>query len=355
MAKLDKWEAQHRKALNDLGNKVAVLYDELIREAVAIGLTVRTLGERPFRFSDYPHTKARADKLLDDYQKGIEILIVNGIEASWALSNKKNDELCRRVLGKRVSGLKQMARYFNNNDMARNAFIRRKDADGLNLSERVWKCREQFRDEIEMGLDLLIRDGLPAGAMNRELNNYLREPGRLFRRVRDEHGQLQLSKRAAAYHPGQGVYRSSVRNIERLTRSETNMAYREADYERWQQLDFVVGIEIHLSHSHPYPDICDDLKGKYPKDFKFTGWHPHCLCYATVILKTAEELAEDTRRILSGGRALRTSVNRVSRAPLQFGRWNRRNESRTLSARQRPYFIRDNMKYVPASVKKNCK
>ena len=23
-----------------------------------------------------------------------------------------------------------------------------------------------------------------------------------------------------------------------------------------------------------FHDICDDLKGRYPKDFKFTGWHP---------------------------------------------------------------------------------
>lgn len=352
MAKLDKWEAQHRKDLNDLNKKVAVLYDELVREAVAIGMTVPLLGERPFRFSNYPHTKARADKLLDNYQENIKKLIVNGIEAQWSLSNRKNDELCRRVLGKRVSGFKQMERYFNNNDTARDAFIRRKDAEGLNLSERVWRYREQFREEIEMGLDVLIRDGLPAGEMNRELNNYLREPGRLFRRVRDQHGQLQLSKHAASYHPGQGVYRSSVRNIERLTRTETNMAYREADYERWQQLDFVVGIEIHLSHSHPYPDICDELKGKYPKDFKFTGWHPQCMCYATVILKTAEELSEDTHRILSGGRAMRTSANRVIHTPPQFSQWNRENESRTLSARQQPYFIRDNMKYIPASVRK---
>ena len=43
-----------------------------------------------------------------------------------------------------------------------------------------------------------------------------------------------------------------------------------ADYERWQQLDFVVGIEIKLSNNHtlngmPFTDICDKLKGRYPK------------------------------------------------------------------------------------------
>ena len=45
-------------------------------------------------------------------------------------------------------------------------------------------------------------------------------------------------------------------------------------------------------------DICDELKGDYPKDFKFTGWHPHCRCYATPLLKTPEELAADNQRIM---------------------------------------------------------
>lgn len=103
---------------------------------------------------------------------------------------------------------------------------------------------------------------------------------KLFRRVRDEHGELQLSKRAAVFHPGRGVYRSSYKNARRLAATETNIAYMTADYERWQQLDFVVGIEIKLSNNHtlngvPFTDICDDLKGRYPKDFKFTGWHPY--------------------------------------------------------------------------------
>ena len=54
-----------------------------------------------------------------------------------------------------------------------------------------------------------------------------------------------------------------------------------------QQLDFILGIEVHLSNNHtclnakgepePFYDICDELQGRYPKDFKFTGWHP--LCY----------------------------------------------------------------------------
>lgn len=60
-----------------------------------------------------------------------------------------------------------------------------------------------------------------------------------------------------------------------LAATETNMAYRAADYERWQQLDFVVGIRIELSNNHTclgadgkphrFHDICDDLQKKYPE------------------------------------------------------------------------------------------
>jgi hypothetical protein len=76
------------------------------------------------------------------------------------------------------------------------------------------------------------------------------------------------------------------------------MAYRTSDYTRRQQLDFVVGIEVRLSNNHtingvPFTDICDDLKGKYPKTFKFTGWHPLCRCYAVSVLKTEEEMDAD--------------------------------------------------------------
>ena len=116
-----------------------------------------------------------------------------------------------------------------------------------------------------------ILDGKPAAAMARDLKQYLKHPDKLFRRVRDERGILHLSKNAAAFHPGQGVYRSSYQNARRLAVTETNMAYRTADHERWQNLDFVVGIEIHLSSNHTckgrdgkphrFEDICDQLQG----------------------------------------------------------------------------------------------
>jgi hypothetical protein len=56
-----------------------------------------------------------------------------------------------------------------------------------------------------MALDLGMRDGIPAIEMARDLKQYLKYPDKLFRRVRDVHGQLHLSKAAKKFHPGQGA------------------------------------------------------------------------------------------------------------------------------------------------------
>ncbi len=98
----------------------------------------------------------------------------------------------------------------------------------------------QYKKEIELGLDLGIGDGKSGAALARELEQYLREPDRLFRRVRDKHGQLVLSKAAQAYHPGQGVYRSSVKNAQRLTRTENNNAYHESNFLKYQHLWHII-------------------------------------------------------------------------------------------------------------------
>ncbi len=179
-------------------------------------------------------------------------------------------------------------------------------------------------------------------------------------------------------HPGRGVYRSSYMNARRLAATETNIAYRTADHLRWQKMDFVVGIEIVLSNNHTIrlqpgektsdlpgqmradgtpkanavrtlTDICDTLAGRYPKDFKFTGWHPHCRCRAVTILKTEEEMARDTKRILDGRQPSADSANAVTDTPEAFKGWVENNRDRIKHASSMPYFIRDNAKFFPES------
>lgn len=196
----------------------------------------------------------------------------------------------------------------------------------------------------------------------------------MIRRVRDKRGLLQLSKRAKAFHPGQGVYRSSYKNARRLTATENNIAYRTADYLRYQQMDFVVGIQICLSNNHTVllqpgettsdptqqradgspktnavkhlVDICDDLQGRYPKDFKFTGWHPHCRCHVITILKSKDEIKRDIKRLANGETVDNTSVNEVTELPKNFETWIKNNEERLKGRATLPYFIKDNQRQV---------
>ncbi len=352
----DPYERQHIANLAKYGRLIDEIFRAATREAAAIGSTVYDFDpSRVFSFDDYPITHERVRTLLSRLQRGVETAIVNGVEAEWTLANNKCSALSQLVFGNNIGRLTQAQyrRYFSSNDDARQAFLARKE-QGLNLSERVWRYANDFRKDIELGLDVGIRSGLDADAMSRELRTFLQQPERLFRRVRDEHGNLVLSQRASEYHPGKGVYRSSYKNARRLAVTETNMAYRTAEYDRIQGLDFVVGIEIRLSNNHtcngiPLTDICDELKGRYPKDFKFTGWHSHCRCNVITILKTEAELMEENRAILAGKEPSHDSVNAVNDVPDNFKEWMAKNEERAKYAKSIPYFIKDNPRYIPKS------
>lgn len=364
---MNKYDKKHLQDLQDIEKRIERIFIEATKEAAKIGARIDQIDpERLFSFDDYPSTKKGIDKLMKDLASDVEVAIVNAVESAWTLANNKNNELCNTLFGDNVGKLSddQYRRYYSTNHDAMVAFRDRKEK-GLNLSDRVWRYTDTFKREIELGLDVGIRNGMSAQDMTAELKKWLKYPDMLFRRVRDEHGNLQLSKRASIFHPGQGVYRSSYMNARRLAATETNIAYRTADHERWQQLDFVVGIRVVMSNNHtclgrdgkphPFEDICDQLsaeygstnttgRGCYPKEFKFTGWHPHCRCHAESILKTDEEIAKDNRRILRGEdpSSYKESDKYVKDVPKEFEEWVKTNKQRIDQAKTIPYFISDN-------------
>ena len=350
--KTKKYDELHSKRLASIERKIKAAYKKAAEDASKLATAPHLSSKKTYKLDDYPQAKKQADRILEELQQSVETIIVNGIESEWTLANNKNNELSQLVFGDNVGKLpeEQYQRYFSNNHEALQAFIARKQA-GLNLSDRVWKYTGAFKDEIETAIDLGIRSGKSAAEISRDVRSYLQNPDKLFRKVKDEYGKLHLSKAAKAYHPGAGVYRSSYMNARRLAVTETNIAYRTADYIRQQQLDFIVGIRIVLSNNHNckgvpagmFFDICDSLQGNYPKDFKFTGWHPHCRCHVETILKTPEELEKDTERILAGRQTTNTSKNKIKDVPKAFKEWVKDNEDRILAAGDKlPYFLRDN-------------
>ncbi len=342
------FDVAHYKATSAYTRAVNALFDKATADIANAVLKEDYKPEKPFSFDDYPKAKARLQTTLKWLAKKMQAIIELGSRKQWLFSCKKNDEFISSILDTTKLTKARLNKMQDRNLDALQSFQQRK-VGGMNLSERIWKYTEQYKDQIELGLDVGLGEGRSAQQLSRDLRQNLQDPNRLFRRVRDKRGNLQLSKSAKAFHPGQGVYRSSYKNAMRLTRSEINMAYRESDHLRWQQLDFVVGFEVHRSNREPMCEckLCSKLVGKYPKWFKFKGWHPQCLCYAIAILMDEEDFDKnelsDLRSALKGKEYNRLSAkNEVTELPEGFKSWVAENTDKQGNWASTPYFIKDN-------------
>lgn len=341
------YDKKHKENLAKRARKVQQLYDAAIKriaQAAAPSLFDAD-PKKEFHFEDFPALKKEMEALMQDLGSSLQANIEDGDQESWTLSNTKNDAMVDSIIGKKKLPAKTVKAWKHPHLEALNAFIARKEA-GMNLSRRVWNLTQQFKSEMELALEMGMGEGKSAAALSRDIRKYLVEPNKLFRRVRDKSGALRLSKAAAAYHPGQGVYRSSYKNALRMTATENNIAYRTADHNRWQALPFVIGIEIHISNNHPTEDICDLFDGKrFPKDFKFTGWHPWCRCYAVSVLASQEEMDAYTTAIMNGEDMSHWKfTGQVEKMPKEFNKWMKDNQARIENATSMPYFIKDNFK-----------
>lgn len=233
------------------------------------------------------------ERLLDDLHTRLVSDISNTATDVWNLGNRKADELVRSYIKDMAISGTLRDKMFSRNADALNTLLKRRDEFGKTISSRVWDITDGAMDNLEYYLSSGLSAGRPAALISQDIRQLLNEPDRRFRRVRDASGKLVPSQPMKDYHPGQGVYRSSYKNALRLAATETNKAFRTADYERWQNLDFVTGIEVERSPTNHGPcPVCDAKAGQYPKDFKFTGWHPFCICIATPIMMDHEEFAE---------------------------------------------------------------
>ena len=347
MFKIGVFDKKHRANIKKRLKAVEELLDKAAKDAARISETSGfTDAEKPFYFADYPEAEKHIDELMRSVSNGLKMIIEEGDKEEWLLSCDKNDAIVDSITA--ASGLpkEKTAAWKQRNLEALAAFRKRKEA-GMDLSKRVWNITGQLKQELELALDIGLGEGKSAAELSRDVRKYLNNPDSLFRRVRDKHGNLRLSKAAKAYHPGQGVYRSSYKNALRLTATETNMAYRRADYERWQKEPWVVGINIKIAHKgHPVYDICDELQGDYPKDFLWLGWHPHCNCAATPIRAPESERMDYLQKMADGEDVSGYKFSgKVKDVPDNFNAWLNDNESRINNMKSIPYFMKDNPKY----------
>ncbi|MDO4691887.1 MAG: hypothetical protein Q4A64_03330 [Porphyromonadaceae bacterium] len=317
----------HQRRVSIYTLQIERIYQQLIAGGVQL---VDTLGG----LSDNHIADKAMQRLVRAFALQVMETIRVGVMSEWQEASKVQDELARRVFGATYPD-----KYVANRPEAVEEFVNRKTG-GLNLSDRVWRTAKQAQAELSTALEVGLSDGLSAQELSREVKKYLQAPDKLFRRVRGEEGDLKLSKRAKAYNPGEGIYRSSHKNAMRLTRTEINMAYRRSEQARWQAMDFVVGYEVKRSGTGYDCPVCDALAGQYPKDFVWATWHPHCRCYAIPILKTEQELFDKPDK---------PSINEVKEPHEGFLQWVEEQRPRLLTYQQRgtlPIFIKENKQSI---------
>lgn len=353
MARMNKYEARHIRNVEAYKREVQKIFDEATKEALRMGIRFDADTGKPFSFDDYPATKRKFEALMAKMHQRLMAVVRNGVDDEYELAQDSVGAQIRSVFPALSAAQigEQLRKLANSN--AKAAFEQRRKR-GFGLSDKMWEYTGQYKQELEMALDIGIGEGKSAQALSREVRRYLKQPNMLFRKVRDKHGVLHLSKRAKAYHPGRGVYRSSAKNALRMVATETNIAYRSADYLNTKASPWIVGIRIVLSNNHtckdsqgvaqPFTDICDKLAGRYPKDFKFTGWHPNCRCHIEYIHKTDAEVERDTKRMLRGEKPIEAheSKNYVGELPKSFKKWAEENKQRIINKKSLPYVIDNN-------------
>jgi len=346
------WERKLEQLILDQQRRLRLLIGE--NYTILSNLVGRTTLRPGPVYTTNVHLSNQIDDRLTLLNGQIVANISEGTYLAWGLSDDMNDAMVQKFF-KGTPGVKKFtgdpdkwikkgdlyylkdftaSKYLGTNKAALDAFMVRRQ-NGMNLSDRVWNLTRQVKDQIELTLANGINEGTGAKTLARELKQNLLEPDRLFRRVRNKQGELVLSKPASEYHPGRGVYRSSVKNAQRLARTEINMSYRSADFERRNSLPFVKGIRVFLSGSHRIYDICDVAQGDYPKEFQFTGWHPNCMCQTESILPSEDEMRHFIRTGELDGftDTLPAGMNRILKL----------NGEKLDEMANKPYWYRDNL------------
>ncbi len=357
------YEKEHIKRIFQLEPAINKLFEDFLWQVAPHLRRINYKGRGIW--SKNPAIEKQVDQALREFAAQYKDLLLKYQLDAWERSERKNDETLQKYLKGLgvVLGVNFLLKTFNRvnpkvvlvdldtvvklsrNKAARDAFFKNR-LDEV-ISPRVWSLVGQNKSLILNCVSSGILEGKSAAKISLELRKYLKEPNRLFRRVRDpETGKFGPSKAIAKYHPGQGIYRSSFKNAIRLARNETNMAYRSADMARWQQNNFILGYEVKLSGSHPEVDLCDEMQGRYPKTFQFVGWHIQCYCYAVPLLPPEEEFV----RHIQNDTLIRGHVKDI---PTRANKYVQNKTPKILAMNSKPSWIRDNYKIDGNSIKLN--
>lgn len=315
---------QQKEQLNNLfavyNKRLGRLYSDYVKKLTSLGYGEDVLEDDAlFNFDNFPQLKARLNDIFNDYYQNSLLCYKSGITDGVALAYN-HDEMVIGDYSVLTDRAIRVAR-----DTAAATFIanRLKTKNGLNLAQTVWNYCQQTKSEFEMAMSNTIADGIKKGSsaeeIGKSIRKYLNDPDMMYRRYHTIKVQKNGKKKDVVTwrrrriidgkvrfveepleKVGMGVYRSARKNALRVARTEINSAYHKARNERWQNEPFVIGQYIHVSPQHNIDDICNDLEGRYPKDYVWISWHPQCICTSDPITIQGEEKKEFYKRLMAG-------------------------------------------------------
>lgn len=315
---------QQKEQLNNLfavyNKRLGRLYSDYVKKLTSLGYGEDVLEDDAlFNFDNFPQLKARLNDIFNDYYQNSLLCYKSSITDGVALAYN-HDEMVIGGYSVLTDKAIRVAR-----DTAAATFIsnRLKTKNGLNLAQIVWNYCQQTKSEFEMAMSNTIADGIKKGSsaeeVGKSIRKYLNDPDMMYRRYHTIKVQKNGKKKDVVTwrrrriidgkvrfveepleKVGIGVYRSARKNALRVARTEINSAYHKARNERWQNEPFVIGQYIHVSPQHNIDDICNDLEGRYPKDYVWISWHPQCICTSDPITIQGEEKKEFYKRLMAG-------------------------------------------------------
>lgn len=177
------------------------------------------------------------------------------------------------------------------------------EADGLQLSDRLWRLDQHARESVGRAVETAVIQGHSASRAAQEfLARGVAVPADVAAKM-EMAGAGRLARVAGrALMTGDGE-RSAYANALRVFRTEINRAHGEAYRASLDQLPDVIGVRFVLSPAHPQRDVCDMHAsvnryglgpGVYPKGKSPWPAHPNTLSFEEVVF--ADEVTDEDRR-----------------------------------------------------------
>lgn len=344
-AKLEKIFKEHQK-------EVERIYSKYIEDRYNLGDI--------FRIQDNRTIHKELLIIKESFQTQLYNHISSRIFHAWSISTMHTSDLFKSVYPNSLKELK--SEYKAVNIAASNQFIKRDISKGRTLKGRVWLLSNQYLRDIEDTINIGINSGDSAKNIGNKLALYIQDKEAKINAIsnlKDSNVKRLLESRI------DNKKKVSIkRHAELLAANETNLAYRNAEQERHDNLDMIVGYELKVSNSHlewlkkvwiprygSRIEVCDAMAGKYPKAWRWNGNHPNCKCYKVPILKSIEELAKDNVKLARGEEIDNKSKNTIKNIPRQAQTYIKNNFDRFNGYSNPPYWWVDNIKIINKIVK----